>query len=329
MPQDSKKNLFVRILIVLYVVFLLVLVSVSFWKGQPPFNLSASSSTLLLLVTLLILSEAFDNLSLGKMLSLSREVKKKEQEVTSTKKENYELRDNIIKISSMVSQSQSNMTINGVTPELLQLLGVTKAKDKAEYDNYEEDIHKKNSQERKTPEDEQKDSGITRWQLMPYVEKESVKKYLDKFQISESELIWEVQFTPVLQGLDPIMERRIIFDAYLKTPQKELFFEVKFINHLSPMILNSLYVLLSKILFYRKAKTIKAELVLLLVDVPTLTEEFDVNYSRFIEAFQPAIANDLLRIERISFSEEDLARWKDELNMKQMLKQNRQSTDIT
>ncbi|MFZ5645965.1 MAG: hypothetical protein ACOY46_20615 [Bacillota bacterium] len=314
MSQENSKSWFVRILIILYIIFLLTLVSTSFWKKHPPFEISTTIITLLLLVTLLILSEAFDNLSLGKMLSLSREVKHKKEEVASVKKENAELRENIIKISTMISQRQNNMTINGVTPELLQLLGVTKANNATLDEDFDEELEEKQLKASKPAEDEQKESSIPKYLLMPYAEKESIKKYLDRFQIPESDVIWEAQFTPAFQGLDQIMERKIVFNAYLKTPLKETFIEVKFISSLSPMIFDRLYVLLSKILFYKQAKNIKAELVLLLVDIQTQNnKEFDFRFRRFIEAFQPAIANDLLRVETISFSEEDLIRWTDEV----------------
>lgn len=71
--------------------------------SQPPFDISSGIITVLLIMTILILSEGFDNLSIGKLLSINREVKKKEVEIANAKKENEQLRDNLIKVTTMMS----------------------------------------------------------------------------------------------------------------------------------------------------------------------------------------------------------------------------------
>lgn len=87
MPNDEKKaSYFTRLLIVLFVLFLVCLVWISFFKSQPPFLINSGLITVLLLITVLILSESFDNLSLGKILSLSREVETKKRKLMRLRK---------------------------------------------------------------------------------------------------------------------------------------------------------------------------------------------------------------------------------------------------
>lgn len=65
--------------------------------------------------------------------------------------------------------------------------------------------------------------------------------------------------------------------------------------------------MLSKVLFYRQAKQVEAELVFLLPDLP---EEFqedrnELRSVRALEWFQPAISNGLLRVETFPVSKDE------------------------
>lgn len=332
---EAKKqvNYFIRVLIILYVTFLGYLVWTSFVKSQPAFSITMGIITLLILITVLILSEAFDNFSVGQLLSINREIKKKEEEVGKVKKENAELRDNLIHVTTMFGQvqSQSNSNTNVMlTPEWFsQMLSVVKAKEKQEDEDTEDSVEE-TTESGATPEDktttdaskppstesndQQRALDRKRERMLSrYVESETINKYIKKYDIPENEVVREVQFSPATMGLDPIMERRIIFDGYIKTPGKEIFIEVRRNMHMpSNMMFDRLYVLLTKIWFYRQAKKIQAELILLIAEVPPIHEQtssvqkFKGSTERFIEAFQPAIANGLLRIETITFTEEEL-----------------------
>jgi len=327
LPEGKKENYFIRILIVLFILFLAFLVCTSFFNSQQPFVINSGVITVLLLITVLILSEAFDNLSLGKILYLRREVKNKQEEIIEAKKENSELRNRIIQLASMVTQTQHQNTTNNnmlFTPEVLQqMFGVVKA-DKDNEDELEEingqpgteDGEKQAVADNKNSTNEngkeERKTILSQPGAWRYFEELAISKYLKKHNIPETDVVREVQFTPALSGLDPIMERRVIFDAYWKTPSKEYFIEVRQNRFAGPSIynhINHIYVLLAKILFYRQAKNIQAELILLLIDLPdSENNSSNLKYSteRFLEAFQPAIASGLLRIETISFSKEEV-----------------------
>ena len=100
--ENSEINYFVRTLIVIFVIFLLTLVTASFFNTEPTFSITSGMITILGLVTVLILSEAFDNLSLGKILSLSREVKKVSKEKELVERDNIQLRNSLVQVATNV-----------------------------------------------------------------------------------------------------------------------------------------------------------------------------------------------------------------------------------
>ena len=316
MEEKKATNIYSRVVTLLYVLFLIGLVSYAL-KGSNPPSISTGIITILLIVTVLILSESFDNLSIGKILSLSKEVKKKEQEIQLTKHENSQLRSSLLQLTTTVCQhqAQSNTTINGVTPEFLQMLGVVKAKGPRDEVEIEEEILKKKakSEDISTPngktetDSNQKEVSISPYVIREFAEKKAFDKYLSEKQIPELEVLREVEIASALQGIDPIGERKVIFDGYLKTPNKEIFFDVRS-DTANMMLIDRIYVQLAKVFFYRQAKKVQAELVLIFVRLPEdesgrLNRPNNIN--RFMEIFQPAIANDLLRVETIEFDKNE------------------------
>ena len=306
--ENSKPNYFVRALIVILAGFCGYLVFVSFQNGQPAYTISAAAFSTLVLMTIIVLSEVFNHLSLGKILSLSKKAQEEKTAKEEVKKENAELRESLLKLSIAIRQTQTNMTINTNTfpPEILQYLGVTKAdeQDKAQ----DEDTAQPATQEAqdRTLVEESQTSGINRVRIRRMMAEEALERCLKRLGIPEADLSREVKFTSAFQNIDPIMERTPVFDAYLKTSNKEQFFEA--LPQLSPIMFEKVYVMLAKILFYRQAKQVQAELILV---VPKYPESAEINsfYSRygdrFLQSFQPAISNNLLRLEFVEFTEVD------------------------
>jgi len=315
--MKEKPNYFVRILIVFYILFLILLVVSSFFLSNTSFTLSSGIITILLLITILILSEAFDNLSLRKLLSLNREIKNKTEEVEKMKKENDHLRENLVKLSATFSQLQSQkMTNNNMlfTPDTIRMmLGVEKAQEKEkEEDMMEEKLEEEKNEE---PSNDHKitnptpDSFAQKHRLdLRILEEIAFQKYIQKYKIPVLDLVRDVRFSSSFENIDPIMERKVIFKGYCKTPDFENFIEIK-ITSLSLFNFDRIYVQLAKIMFYRQAKKIDAYLTLLLIDIPESYETYthrSRNKDRIFEIFQPAISNNLLRIEFINISEEEI-----------------------
>jgi len=304
--ENSKPNYFVRALIVILAGFCGYLVFASFTNGEPAYTISAAAFSTLVLMTIIVLSEVFNHLSLGKILSLSKKVTEEKTAKDEVKKENAELRESLLKLSIAMRQTQTNTTINALPSELLKYLGVTKAdeKDKAEDDETVAPTPQETQVRTFTPEREV--TGLNRSRMRRALADEALERCIKKIGVPEADLNREVTFTSAFQNIDPIMERPIVFDAYLKAANREQFFEA--LPFISSMSFERVYVMLAKILFYRQAKQVQAELILA---VPKLSQsnELQQMYSRygerFFQAFQPAISNNLLRVELVEFSDAD------------------------
>jgi hypothetical protein len=80
-----------------------------------------------------------------------------------------------------------------------------------------------------------------------------------------------------------------------------------------------LYVMLNKIHFYREAKGISADLVLIIFDIEEVDDENKRpdRSERVLDFFQPAIANKLLKVEHFKVSQKEISEF--EVNGQQKL----------
>jgi len=315
MENHSK---FVRISIYVLAAFIAGIVLSGFILGEPKYQISAEIISLILIILILFLSESFNNLSLGKLLTLSKDNKEKQKENSGLKKENTDLRNQLINVATNVNQSQ--VTYNGLSPELLKALNVVPAEesDKEAKGKFENEAPEQNvSPQRPThQEPEQTElqkllpSGSSKMRMMRELEPAAIANFCKSIGINSDDVRHEVRFASAFEGLDPIMENSVVFDAYYQLEEKELFFAVIRADMLRPDRLYYLYQMLTKLFLYRKAKGSSAELILILVELP---EEIssrmglrDRGRERLISQFAPAVANKLLRIESIKYSEGEL-----------------------
>lgn len=85
----------------------------NFYFTEPKGEISSGAITLILILTILVLSESFDNFSVGKLVSISREAKKKEAEVKELEQKNSSLLNQLISISNTQSQQQNHTNVYG------------------------------------------------------------------------------------------------------------------------------------------------------------------------------------------------------------------------
>lgn len=305
--MDAKRvNWFVRILIIILCLFIGFLLCYNFFFTEPLGAISSGVILLLLLLVILVLSEAFDNFSIIKLFSLSKTVKDKDKENTALKKENSDLRNQIVSISTNVCQKQVNSTFV-LSDELAKMLSVRPA-DEPE----KEEKLKTEEQEEKTSQ--LSDSSIKytndiRRATSTY-EAIALDKLLKTEGLDQFPIIQEAKFTNLFQQIDPISESSPIYDGYIKTMDAEIFIETK-MNYNSPMMRDRIYMMLSKIHHYRAVKRVNAFLYLVLIN----REEKDPkNYrsytynDRVLKDFEPAIANGLLRVKEYNISDKELER---------------------
>jgi len=303
---SEKPNYFVRTLIVLFVIALFSMAFMSFYLAEPNYQITAGIITIIGFVVVLVLSESFNNLSLGKILSLSREVQKKESEKEQVKTENKELRQELFKIVSNIQQSQVNNTYNAPSDAWLNLVGVVKAKEPDKEEEQEEQKEAQRAMDFMAEKEKVREESIARMKHRRAAKHIGIKKYAKKLSIPDSEIIQGAEFSQAFDEIDPIMNRRIVFDGYIKGSGQERFIDVRFKSSVSPMYYDRLYVMLNKIYLYRQAKGISAELILIMLDIEGETDDRLWNSDRFYDYFQSAISNKLLKIEPISVSNEEI-----------------------
>ncbi len=295
----------------------------SFVLAEPKYQISTGLITLVLIVVVLTLSESFNNLSIGKIFSLSRKVETEKEQKTQLTNENKELKSELLKIVSNIQQSQVNNTFNAPPEAWSKLLGVVKADDTDtddednddDNDNDNEVVESKNSHnvvyDPSTAELERQQRRSKR-QLKKIAEELALTKYSESFPISDTRFVRRVEFTSAFHAVDPIMDRRTIFDGYIQSSDTEIFVDVRQKNLLSISFMDRLYIMLNKVNLYRQAKKVEAKLVLLVIST-----DFDENeerrdfVQRIYEHFGPAMESKLLEIKVIEISEQEVQETKD------------------
>lgn len=307
--KTQRPNWFVRILTMIFSALLAWMVYASFTKSESPFSLNAGIITLIGIITIVILSESFNNLSLGQLISLSRKAEKVEKENEKLEQENSNLNLQMVQMAQIVTNFKQTQ-INSNTPTYIftqgqgQNLGVVPApqEEKISESAVEEVATTKDA----APEETRRLDTFIRNKTYRKIEEISLNNYREKNNLPILDFQKDVKFSEAFEKFDPIMERGIVFDGYLSLPSKEYFFEVRIGSISNPMFWDRLYIMLAKIFFYRQAKNIQAELTLINVEIPE--ERIDRHYNsseRFFQMFQPAISNNLLKIETIKFSKSE------------------------
>lgn len=311
--SPQKPNWFVRVLIIVFSTILVWMVYASFTKSSSPFTINAGLISLIAIITIVILSESFNNLSVGQLISISRQKEKVEKDNEKLSKENANLNLQIVQMAQIVTnfrqtQVSSNTPINITNFDIAQLLGqklgVVQV-NQEEKISAEEDVIIEAPKDTRPEETRRQDPRIRR-EIYRKLEEISLNKYIERNNLPVLDFQKDVRFSEAFEKIDPIMDKGIIFDGYLSLTSKEYFFEVKIGSSTSPIYWDRLYIMLAKILFYRQAKNIQADLTLINVEIP---DEIDIRpyypAERLFTAFQPAIANNLLKIETVKFSKKE------------------------
>lgn len=262
------------------------------FSAQNKFIISSPIITLVCLLIILVLSNSFDNFSIGKIFSMSREVKESKEKIKVLEKEKNEI---LLKLINLNFQSQnSSVTVNTGSNDSNTSLVV---------ENLDKD-----EKERKEKEEEEEDikenlENISRKRLnTDKFESLILNKYYG-ISKNDSVLMREVKVVDKFQDIDSISNKPVYFDAYLKENDYETFIDIRK-NDLSSMIFHDkLYVQLNKILMYRKNNEVNAQLLLLLAKEKNPDEtRYQGIYHRF---FDPAIRCGILKIVDIEYTKEE------------------------
>ncbi|WP_372770803.1 hypothetical protein [Pseudoalteromonas sp.] len=297
---DKKTNNFVRALIVALSGFIVWLVAYSFLSIEPKGTISTGIITLIILLVVIVLSESFDNFSVGKMLTMSREIKAKDTSISKLNSENTELRKELVNVVTSISQNQSSTNIIGFSDDIAKKMGVEKATD--------EEITNKRTEE--SEESTERSRPARRRVNHQKLEELAFSHFLQKRNLTDFDLIQEAKLVTQFSGIDAVSNIQPIYDGYINTGESEIFVEVKVSRASSIMMRERVYLMLNKIYLYNKVKKANAHLNLLLVDVEG--EESDPirnqrSTDRLKEFFEPSIVNGLLRIVPIELTPDEIA----------------------
>jgi len=296
---EKKRNNFVRALIVGLCGFIVWLVAYSFLSLEPKGSISTGIITLVVLLVVIVLSESFDNFSIGKILTMTRDLQHKEQSIGKLNIENTELRRELVNVVTSISQNQSSTNIIGFSDDLQKRMGVEKASD--------DEISKKRTEENEGSSESEKPSRkrINHHKL----EELAFSKFLQHRNLTNFSLIQEAKLVSQFSGIDAISNSHPIYDGYINTGDSEIFIEVKVSRTSSAVMRDRIYLMLNKIYLYNKVKGANAHLNLLLIDIDgeNVDEHRKQRSSdRLKEFFEPSIASGLLKVVPIEFSEEEV-----------------------
>lgn len=301
--REKKKeiNWFARIGLIILTILIISMIIYKFFCNDPIAEISTGLIILLAFSIVLILSESFDNFSVGKIITLSRAVKEKETviekknvEIRQVENEKRELLSQIILLSNNFSQRQSNTNIYSATPETIKQFTIQKA----EEPEIETLKQKEQEEENKTIQERKRID-------FRKVEEIALQYYIKENNVDVSKMFKEVKLQ-AFEGIDPISDNSPIYDGYINEIDREVFIEIRPTPMMASMITDRLYMMLSKIHHYRQFKKTNCYLNLVLVEIP----EDDRDNTRFLngilELFRPALSSGLLKISTVKLEKSDL-----------------------
>ncbi|WP_341905386.1 hypothetical protein [Fluviicola taffensis] len=319
--QNKKSNIFVRILTVILGILIISLIISRFFFFEPKGIISNGIIILLGLLMILFLSEIFDSFSLGQFLSLNRTLKEKKEKIADLKESNDRLL-NLIISNNNLSQHSSMTHVTGISPEEFAktIISVIKA-DKETADK--EETRKEKIAEIIIEEEEEEQGGNKKGHTrvpkrrvsLSKLREISLAKFIDNKDLKRYNFFEDAQILLAQKDIDPISTFNPVFDGYVESENFEMFIEIRPRN--APLIIfrERLYVMLSKLYYYRINKKTNVYLNLILVELPEDKSEENQdrkrrysNYeTKLLQEFEPAIRMGLLKIEYLQLSENEIS----------------------
>lgn len=305
--ENKRKKVFYIFLAILSVIMIVMAVT-SFLFGEPQYAISNGIIFVFVTIAILLVFDSIESLSIGNIISLKTKVKEKEKEVDKLSAENAQLRNQFISVMATTLNKQS------------VYVGYPK-------DYVVEKADKKDSEEDESPSNEKSNTNNSntdaptrshnnRRVIMPLLEKLLIDRFKESNGIADINLRKDVKITNIGISSDPIIERDIVYDAYIKRPLDEIFIEISNGVMGGSMLDFRLYFMISRVYYYSQANKVKAKMILIL---PQFTEEYISKHfeetvfyssSRYIQrlkdTFRPAIQNELFEIVEIKITDEDM-----------------------
>lgn len=308
MTEENKPNYFVRTLTILLGTLIIALIISKFYYFEPKGVISNGIIILIALLIIIFLSEIFDSFSLGQFLSLKKTITERNEKIKDLKENNEKLL-NIVIANNNISQRQNMTNVTGISPEEFARTIISVIKADKESTTKEEKSEEKISEIIAVEEEKRESSPIAIKRIdFQKLQKFVLARFIDNRDLKRYNFIEDAQILQPQTELDPISLYNPVFDGYVELDNYEMFIEIKY--RYSPLIMfrERLYLMLSKLYYYRLAKKTNSFLNLIFVERPTESERLRFsNYeTKLITEFEPAIRFGLLKIEYMTLSETDM-----------------------
>ena len=248
--ESSKNN---KKIIIALIIFITALIIVNFIFSNTKYEITFEIIICLSLLVILALSEMFDNLSIPKVISLSKNVKE-------VKKENEDLKDANIKLLEQITNIKNSNSQNIFLPNSFSTISssniddINKNVDNLESGDFETKVVNKDY---KVPASE-------RYKYRRSLEIFMLKKALDTDNnISSYDIQYDIKLINNKLVDDNIMKNEARFDALKSNLNENIFYEVK----ITPFMLDfsyQLHYMLRTLELYKEFTKIPCKLVLVL-----------------------------------------------------------------
>lgn len=301
----NEKSKYTKILTTILIIFMMLIIIASFVLSENKYIITFEIIMCLLLMIVLLLADSFDNLSIPKLLSLSKNIKE-------VKKENDDLKEANIKLLEQVVSIKSSNSQTIYFPTSFSIIGSSNIDDI----NKTEENCSSNEQSETENFDNSSNQRILAAERCKYrdiLEICLLKKVLNN-ETNNSNIQYEVKLINNKPIEDNLMKSEIRFDALKSDGESNVFYEVK----LSPFWMDypyQLHYMLRMIELYQEANKCASKLVLIL---PRLDKDlkkilFNMSDNRFTilkakiaSKFEPAIKNGLLEILQLDITKKEL-----------------------
>lgn len=311
MEKNENNN---KYKIAILMLFIVIVICFNFFSLQK-YQITSEIIICLLLLVILSLAELFDNLSIPKLLSHSKNIKE-------VKKENDDLKEANIKLLEQVVSIKSSNSQTIYFPTSFSTIGSSNIDDI----NKTEENCSSNEQSETENFDNSSNQRILAAERRKYrdiLEICLLKKVLNN-ETNNSNIQYEVKLINNKPIEDNLMKSEIRFDALKSDGESNVFYEVK----LSPFWMDypyQLHYMLRMIELYQEANKCASKLVLIL---PRLDEDlkkilfnmpdnrFTILKEKIASKFEPAIKNGLLEILQLDITKKELDKYINEKEKK-------------
>lgn len=306
--MENKSGIYNKVIIALLMFFIAGIVVTNFVLSDSKFIITVEVIICLALLTILALAELFDNLSIPKVISLSKNVREME-------KENRNLKETNIKLLEQITTIKNSNNQNIYLPNYFSTISSSNIND---INKNDEDEIIDDSIEKISSDDQEKYKKMLeeRHKYKRVIEIFILKKALRDFEnnAKDNNIQYDVKLINNKISNDRIMKNEARFDAFCSNKISNKFFEVK----ISPFVLDysfELHYMLRTLELYQESNNIPTQLILLLPKMDEALEKilynssrdrFGIVKTRIEKRFEPAIQNNLLEILEVEVTKKEL-----------------------